>query len=34
MFSATPATKYLTEQKDDRKKRNAVGVYQNSGLSQ
>ncbi len=27
-------TKYLSEQKDDRKKRNAVGVYQNSGLSQ
>lgn len=27
-------TKYLREQQDQRKKRNAVGVYQNSGLSQ
>ena len=27
-------TKYLAEQKDDRKKRDAVGVYQYSGLSQ
>ena len=27
-------TKYLAEQTDARKKRNAVGVYQNSGLSQ
>lgn len=27
-------TKYLAEQKTDRKKRNAVGVYTNSGLSQ
>ncbi|KIW03168.1 hypothetical protein, variant [Verruconis gallopava] len=27
-------TKYLNEQKDQRKKRNAVGVYQNSGQSQ
>ncbi|KAK3684928.1 alkaline phosphatase [Podospora appendiculata] len=27
-------TKYLAAQKDDRTKRNAIGVYQNSGLSQ
>ncbi|KAF2021605.1 alkaline phosphatase-like protein [Aaosphaeria arxii CBS 175.79] len=27
-------TKYFAAQKEDRKKRNAVGVYQNSGLSQ
>ncbi|KAK0728152.1 alkaline phosphatase [Lasiosphaeria miniovina] len=27
-------TKYLAAQQDDRQKRNAVGVYQNSGLSQ
>ncbi|KAI9817633.1 MAG: hypothetical protein M1832_004637 [Thelocarpon impressellum] len=27
-------TKYLNEQKGDRKKRDAVGLYQNSGLSQ
>ena len=27
-------TKYLNAQTDQRKKRNAVGVYQNSGLSQ
>ena len=27
-------TKYLSDQKTDRKKRRAVGVYQNSGLSQ
>lgn len=27
-------TKYLAEQEDDRAKRNAVGYYQNSGLSQ
>ncbi|KAH8893383.1 alkaline phosphatase [Thozetella sp. PMI_491] len=27
-------TKYMSAQSDDRKKRNAVGVYQNSGLSQ
>ncbi|KAK0615850.1 alkaline phosphatase [Bombardia bombarda] len=27
-------TKYLGEAQDDRKKRNAIGVYQNSGISQ
>lgn len=27
-------TKYLSEQTTDRKKRNAIGTYQNSGLSQ
>lgn len=27
-------TKYLNAQKDDRSKRNAIGTYQNSGLSQ
>lgn len=27
-------TKYLAAQKDDRKKRDAIGVYQNSGLSE
>jgi hypothetical protein len=27
-------TKYLNEQKTDRKKREAIGTYQNSGLSQ
>jgi alkaline phosphatase len=33
VFGSTD-TKYLQAQKDDRTKRNAIGVYQNSGLSQ